>query len=424
MFMPELPKGMGLLESLNSGGQGYDNQAKQLANQTAQVNLRTLDGLNRARLSQLNALTANQKAQTDVLNQKMPYIGSQASADVGLTKAQTGLAGAQAGLTNQQSQYFPYTAYNSRLMALGKLAPNLGLLSGFRYAPDVVKDAAAAAAARGDASYLNTPTHGLLPQGALDNAFAPPGLNLPLSQGQVNTLQNRTGASTPNQLALPGTANDQASPNVNPQTGYATDPDLEQQAQTQGANKVASPALIQKSNFANNLLTTLDRVNLVDSLGPYTGLKGQAQLRSDQLAASLGNASPQYQKYTQALKQLPVLGEQQGQFFQGSRSQDAAEERTNNLIAPVTTQTPANLTANMAGLADIITSEATTAAKSAGTLKQIQPLIDRVRDKYVNAYNYPIPKFNNYKELQSWLTHKVPKQYLPVIRARIAAEEK
>lgn len=304
-------------------------------NNTLNNSLATLQGLNEAR----KGFLANQALQAQV-----PYAGPQAGAQLAQTKAQTGLIGAQTAAV-------PYTSAGALLSGIGRAIPALSPFGYLRNAPDQVKDVAAANQITGKQNIGNVPipnysgllggVGGLLghilgggsmganpmqssqmstPVGAQLNgatSIAQPSIGqpLPLSPQQIQRTGQFFGSS---QVQQPG-IDDQA-------TQLASN--LNQTAQ----NKVASPALQQKYNYATNLMTTLTKYgNPAITFAKYMGPTGYAQYGKD-LAAQ----DPQAINFKSFLKNVGGVGADQVRQFFSTSVQPSMMEDLRDLTNPQT----------------------------------------------------------------------------------------
>lgn len=89
---------------------------------------------------------------------------------------------------------------------------------------------------------------------------------------------------------------------------------LENQFQLDINKKTSDVDTRKKTLYASNIDKTLNRIN-VDDLVQYGGIKGQAELRADQLAAATGQTSDRYLRYNEALINSKLLAKQARQFY-------------------------------------------------------------------------------------------------------------
>jgi hypothetical protein len=88
----------------------------------------------------------------------------------------------------------------------------------------------------------------------------------------------------------------------------------------------------QRALFASNVDKTLAEINPED-LTQYGGIKGQAKLKTDELAAGLGSPSEGYQKYQKALTLSTLLAKQVRQFY-GDSITPGVQEKLAMLTSP------------------------------------------------------------------------------------------
>jgi len=186
---------------------------------------------------------------------------------------------------------------------------------------------------------------------------------LPMTPAQQARLQNIDWSTfkekqPPQQQSLTDTAENRAPDEVTKK--------LIEQEKIKAENKVASPQLIQKANYAENLLQTFKTLNQqygypAITFARYMGPNGKANLAID-----FASNSPTYNKYISFLEQLNTAKDQATQFFGASISPEASKH-TLQVFNPVNWKNnPASAMISYNTLTDIINKESKTALHTAG----------------------------------------------------------
>lgn len=324
----------------------------------------TLQGLNQARKGFLD---------NQALQQTVPLAGQQAKAGLEQTQAQTGLLGAQ-------TKAAPYNAVGALLNGIGKSISATQPFSYLRNAPDQFKDVATANQIQGKPNVGNVAIPDYSPvQNKIQNLIGSVlnnqgvGANQPaqtvssaLGSGGVTnpSLESNMGQSlplSPEQIQRTGQffGNNQVSKPVADEQAQKLASNLEQTAQ----NKVASPQLVQKANYAFNLMSTLSKYgNPAITFAQYMGPVGYKNYLQD-----LGKQSPDALNFRSFLREVAPFAKDQARQFLSSSVQPTATQELHDLI------NPQSLTAGAPGAAkayddlmDIMRQEGGQAAKTAG----------------------------------------------------------
>lgn len=402
--------------------QGVGIAGDRLQNQATSINNASLAQLNQARIEYLNQINQGQSLINQKNNLLMDYVVPEEKANIAQTQANTGLIGANTGLaqanTNQtyaRTNLLPATTLGGLMTAFAKLGINLNPGAAYRNLPAPVADAMAAANIQGQSNIgalsnynlnaapmvdglINKFMPGLMgsnsastmgnasaqppPSTAMGMAAAnaqPQGASpLPLDNRQINNLANLFGQNNGGRLSPPpaylGNNNaQQASPPGMPAGAPAANPaasqqvqDVVSQLQARGANSAAAPSLMQKYNYANNLLTTLSKYgNPAVTFAKYMGPAGFAKYPAD-----LAKQNPEAIKFQSFLNKIkPLAGDQLRQFF-GASVQPSAMAEFDTILNPQSlTSSPAAAAKSYDDLMDILRQEGGQAALTVGKQK-------------------------------------------------------